>query len=174
MRKILNVVWENLLPAFEESSLPARPDNVEQLNKKLQQLAISTVEGEESSPMATEVSGKKYTLEPNGASIQSISFNFETSPAEISITNDQGEQTFGASYQKNATGKLANPFVVSEKAAVSGAWEENDTYAVKIIYYETPQSVIYTFRFEEDKLYWNTRYIAAFAPRNQRQMIGIK
>jgi len=174
LQGILNVVWDNLLPAFEDGSLPANPEGVEKLNTKLQELAISTTEGAESSAMAEQVSGETYTLEPNGASIQSISFNFGISPAEITITNDQGEQTFGASYQGNATGTLANPFVTSEKVAVSGAWQENDTYAVKIIYYETPQSVVYTFRFEEDKLYWNTRYVAAFAPRNQRTMVGTK
>lgn len=174
LQGILNVVWDNLLPAFEEGSLPANPEGVEELNTKLQELAISTSEGAESSPIAEQVSEKAYTMEANAASIQSVSFNFETSPAEITITNEEGEQTFGARYQENAGGTLANPFVTSERVAVSGAWQENDTYALKIIYYETPQSVVYTFRFEEDKLYWNTRYIAAFAPRNQRTMTGTK
>jgi CubicO group peptidase (beta-lactamase class C family) len=174
LQGILNVAWETLLPAFDEASLPANPEGVEKLNTKLQQLAISTTDGEEDSPMAAEVSGKTYTLEPNGASIQSISFNFDSSPPEITITNDQGDQTFAAAYQKNVTGSLTSPFVVSEKVAVNGAWEESDTYAVKVIYYETPQSVIYSFRFEEDKLHWNTKYIAAFAPRNQRPLIGTK
>lgn len=174
LQGILNVVWDKLLPAFEEGTLPVNPEGVEELNSKLQELAISTTEGEKSSPMAEKVSGETYTMEPNGASIQSIAFNFETSPAEITITNEQGEQAFGARYQENAGGTLANPFVTSEKVAVSGAWHADDTYAVKIVYYETPQSVVYTFRFEEDKVYWNTRYIAAFAPRNQRTMVGTK
>jgi len=57
LQGILNVVWEHLLPALEESSLPPDPEGVKLMEEKLQGLSISTVEGDESSPMASEVSG---------------------------------------------------------------------------------------------------------------------
>ena len=172
LQGILNVVWDNLLPAFEDASLPANPEGVEELNTKLKQLAISTVQGEESSDIATEVSGKTCAMEANAASIQSITFNFEASPVEITITTDQGLQTFKADYQNVVKGTLASPFLVSDKVAVSGAWENTDTYSAKLIYYESPQSVKYTFRFEGNTLYWDTENRAAFAPRNPGQLKG--
>jgi hypothetical protein len=174
MQGILNVVWEHLLPAMEEGSLPPDQEGDELLTDKLGQLAISTVDGAESSPMASEVSGKTYTLETNGAKLQTISFNFENPETRITIATDQGEKSFNTGYQKTVKGNLASPLLVSEKVALSGAWEASDTYAVKIIYYETPQSVKYTFRFEGDKLYWDTENRAAFALRNPGQLTGTK
>ena len=71
-------------------------------------------------------------------------------------------------------GQLTSPLVTSDKVAVSGAWEGNDTYKVKVNYYETPQSVLYTFRFSGDTLYWNTENRAAFAPWNPGELIAVK
>jgi len=67
-------------------------------------------------------------------------------------------------------GKLTNPFLVSDKVAVNGAWEADDTYAVNLIYYESPESVKFTFKFEGDKLYWDTERKASFGPRQPAQL----
>jgi hypothetical protein len=174
LQGILNVVWEHLLPALEEGSLPPDPEGEEQLREKLGQLAISTVQGAESSPLASAVSGQTYTLEPHGGSIQSIAFNFETPDPEIILTRDGESETFSAGHGEPMKGMLTSPLVTSDKVAVSGAWEQNDTYSVKVIYYETPQSVLYTFRFAGDTLYWNTENRAAFAPRDPGELIAVK
>ena len=174
LQGILDVVWQHLLPAMEEGKLPPDEEGEESLREKLAGLAISVVQGADSSPLVPEVSGQTYTLEPYGGSIQSITFNFETPDPEITLTTDGGSQTFSAGHGKPVKGLLTSPLVTSDKVAVSGAWEESDTYAVKVIYYETPQSVLYTFRFDGDTLYWNTENRAAFAPRNAGEMIAVK
>ncbi len=99
LQGILNVVWEYLLPAMEAESLPPDEAGLEQLNQKLKHLAISYVKGEESSPVASKVSGKIFTLEQNSRSIKTISFNFDSSPVEITISTDKGEQTIRAAYR---------------------------------------------------------------------------
>ena len=172
MQGILNVVWEHLLPAMKEGSLSPDEEGIGLLNQKLNNLTISMLEGNENSPKATEVTGKTYTMEQNDRSIKSISFNFNASPTEITITTDQGEQSFKADYQNMVEGSLGNPPLVSEKVAVNGAWKADDTYAVNIIYFETPQSIKYTFRFEDNRLLWDTENKASFGPRNPEQLIG--
>jgi CubicO group peptidase (beta-lactamase class C family) len=174
LQGILNVVWEHLLPAMEEGSLPPDPEGEEQLMEKLGQLAISTVQGTKSSPMASEVSGQTYTLAANERSIQSIAFNFESPDPEIILTTNDGSVTIIAGHEQHVKGTLTSPLVTSDKVAVSGAWVENATYTAKIIYYETPQSVTYSFRFAGDTLYWNTENKAAFAPRNPGELIAVK
>jgi hypothetical protein len=57
--------------------------------------------------------------------------------------------------------------------AVNGAWEAPDTYTVNIIYYETPESISYTFKFEGNRLLWDTREKASFGPGNPAQLTGI-
>jgi hypothetical protein len=170
LQGILNVVWEHLLPAMEMAPLQADEAGLELLDQKLQQLAISYVTGEESSPLASEVSGKTYTLEQNNRSILSISFDFEGSTCEITINTDLGEQSFKAAYQQMEKGILTNPVLVSDKVAVNGAWEAPDTYTINLIYYETPESMKFTFRFEGGKLLWDTERKASFGPRKPQQL----
>ena len=170
LQGILNVVWEHLLPAMEMAPLQSDEAGQRQLDQKLQQLAISYVTGKESSPLASEVSGKTYTLEQNNRSILSISFDFNGSTSEITINTDLGEQSFKSAYQQMEKGILTNPMLVSDKVAVNGAWEAPDTYTVNLIYYETPESMKFTFRFEDDKLFWDTELLASFGPRKPQQL----
>ncbi len=166
LQGILNIVWEFLLPAMKESSLPPDESGLDRMNQKLQQLSIAYVEGDQDSPLASEVSGKTFSLEENMLSIQSISFNFEESTGDITLTTDQGEQNFKAGYKSMEKGNLTNPGLVSDRVAVNGAWESDDTYAVELIYYETPESVRFTFKFEGDNLLWDTERKASFSPRH--------
>jgi len=170
LQGILNVVWEYLLPAMEAESLPPNEAGLEQLNQKLKHLAISYVKGEESTPVASKVSGKIFTLEQNSRSIKTISFNFDSSPVEITISTDQGEQTIRAAYRNMDKGTLPNPTLVSDKVAVNGAWEKPDTYVVDVIYYETPQSMEYTFTFNKKSLLWDAEQKASFGSRKSKQL----
>ena len=170
LQGILDVVWEYLLPAMKEESLPPDDAGLELLHQKQQGLAISYVAGEESSPLASDISGKVYQLEENISSIKSISFNFESSPVDITINTDQGERTISAAYTEMEKGILPNPPLVSDKVAVNGAWESPDTYVVNLIYYETPQSMKYTFTFKENSLLWDRENKASFGPRKLKQL----
>lgn len=172
MQGIMNIAWEHLLPAMEEGALQADKEGLDLLNQKLKDLAIGTVEGEKSSPLAKELSGRTYRIKQNNRGISAISFNFEGTSPEISIISDEGEYAFSAAYGKTMKGSLAIPQLVSQKVAASGAWEADDTYAVNIIYYETPQSMKYTFRFEENTLYWETENRASFGPKNPGLLTG--
>ncbi len=172
MQGIMNVVWEHLLPAMEETPLPPDEEGVKQMNQKLNGLAISTQKGDQSTPMAAELSGRTYIIEPNNRSIKSISFNFDTSPIQIKISTDTDEYSLSAGYPENELGLLPSPSLVSQKVAVSGAWEDANTYTARIIYYETPQSASFTYKFKGNKLTWDTENKASFGPKNLPQMAG--
>jgi CubicO group peptidase (beta-lactamase class C family) len=172
LQGILNIVWEHLLPAMKEGTLPPDEEGVEEMTNKLQALLISTPGGDESSPKAAEISGKTYAIEENDRSIKSISFNFDTSPAEITITTKQEVYTFAAGFQTTEAGVLPNPQVVSDKVAVSAAWQNADTYRVNLVSCETPQSMKFTFQFDEDKLLWETEHTASFGPRHPEPLSG--
>jgi hypothetical protein len=155
-----------------ETSLPANDKGVEQLEKKLENLAIRTVEGERSSPRAGDISGKVYLLDPNSLGVRKIGFNFEGEQAEIILSADQGDFTIRASYEAHVKGLLANAAGDSQKIAVSGAWKAEDTYGVKVIYFETPQSTVHTFRFKDNRVYWDTENRASFGPKHPSAIPG--
>jgi len=170
LQGILNVVWEYLLPAMKEEPLPADEAGLELLHQKQQGLAISYVAGKENSALASKLSGKIYTLEENSQGIKSISFDFESSPVEITINTREGEETFNASFSMMVKGTLSNPLLVSDKVAVNGAWESPDTYVLNLIYYETPQSMKYTFTFDGKSLLWEREQKASFGSRKARPL----
>lgn len=172
LQGILDVVWEHLLPAMKEGTLPPDEAGLELLHQKQQGLAIAYVAGEESSPLALDISGKVYHFEENIRLIKSISFNFESSPVDITINTDQGERTISAAFSSMEKGILPNPQLVSDKVAANGAWESPDTYVLNLIYYETPQSTKCTFTFKEKSLLWDTEYKASFGSRRARPLKG--
>lgn len=164
MQGILNVVWEHLLPALEDEVKQADEEGVEQLEQKLQSLSLGTVEGKQHTPLASEISGRTYTLDHNDLEINAITFYLEGDTPEISITSKGAEHALRAGYGKTEKGVLPSPFVTSQKVAVSGAWVTEDRFEVLVIYYEAPQSVKYTFDFVDDRLFWEIENRASFGP----------
>jgi CubicO group peptidase (beta-lactamase class C family) len=173
MQGILNIVWEKLLPAMEEQPLPADNSGLEALNKKLDKLSFSYLNGEENSPLLSEISGKTYLLEQNELSLKSLSFNFEARLNEVRLIAEQGEHIIQVGFGNRERGTLGSPYVTSDLVAVDGAWTAPDTYSMNLIYYETPESVKFTFRFEEDYLLWDTERKASFGPSYPVQVKGI-
>jgi len=172
MRKILELVWEYLLPAMQDKPLPADKQGLGLLREKLKNLAISTVAGEKSSPLASKISGKTFVMEANNLAIESVTFGFEADPDIISIQTGGGEQSFKAGYNTMVKGIMQHPQLSTNKIAVSGAWESPDQYAVNIFYYETTQTVRFTYRFEEDKVTWDTDLNTTMNPSSLKQLKG--
>ncbi len=62
MQEVLNVVWEELLPAMGASALPANSDTQHKLRERLSDLELKPPEGKRTSPMASIVSGKSLPV----------------------------------------------------------------------------------------------------------------
>jgi len=172
MAGIMNQAWDHLLPAMMEDALPTDDEGYKLLNEKLQGLRISTIEGEESSPGVSDISGKTYMMEPNEQGIESVSFDFEASPDMITIKNQDGEHSFKIGYETMELGSMTfSPFTTSE-IAVSGAWETPDKYIANVLYYETPHGVKFSFQFNEDNLLWDMDLNVPFQRAGIEQLKG--
>ena len=56
--------------------------------------------------------------------------------------------------------------------AASGAWASEETYALKIVLYETPYYSTLNFKFEGDRLVFDSEHNVWFGPTKQVQLIG--
>ena len=173
LQGILNVVWEHLLPAMGDDPLAADEEGLELLNDKLQGLAIKFPEGESGSPAASEITGRTYEIAAENPFGHSIAFDFTASPAVITIAINGGEVSFAAGSGSWEKGAMANPMTVSDKIAVSGAWEDPATYFVRMVYYETPFFMDFRFTFEGDRLIWDTGRNVSSGPGRADQFIGV-
>src|SRR5579864_8859487 len=69
MQAVLNLVWDQLLPAMESSSLASDDKGTKQLEHRLKALSLRRPEG---SGSAASVSGKKYAFPTNESKLEAI------------------------------------------------------------------------------------------------------
>ncbi|POY37907.1 serine hydrolase [Solitalea longa] len=146
MGAIMNLVWEHLLPALKESSLPENKETQTALQSKLSKLSLSEVKGEASSPISKSVSEKPYTMAPNGEHITSIRFNLKSKTPSVTIFKGDKSSTLSLGYNSFAKGD-------SLPMESSYAWTAPDTLEIKTYAYETPFNYTYTVVFKKEKVF---------------------
>ena len=160
MQAVMNLVWDKLLPAMKSSPLPADAKSDQKLRRALADLTLHLPQGTVTSPIAAQVSGKTYSFPTNNQYIDAVKFEFNGPEATLVVHSlgkeyriacgsgvwEKGQTAFNA----GAPAWIAAP--VEQPVAASGAWMADDTYTVKLAYYETPLAVTLTCRFAGDRV----------------------
>jgi CubicO group peptidase (beta-lactamase class C family) len=153
MQPVLNLVWEHLLPAMAKTDpLRENPEAQTKLKQKLGSLAYLAPQGKTSSPIAADVSGKTYTLEPNDLKFKTISFDFsEAMNRTVTIHNAKGKHVIvcGAGVWREGKSTL---FGTYPSVAASGTWAANDMFVITLRFYETPFVYTLACHFTGDQL----------------------
>jgi len=181
MQAIMNLVWDKLLPAMQPAPLPADAEADQKLEQTLAGLALHRPEGVVTSAIAAQVSGKTYLFPTNSENIDAVSVDFKGKDA-ILVVRSQGRahriacgsgvwQKGRTEFVAGADSWIAAP--VEQPVAASGAWTTDDTYTLKLAYYETPLAITLTCRFAGDRvLLLNVERSVEFAQTNPVQLIG--
>ncbi len=192
MQAVLTLIWEHLLPAMHPAPLPA--DNTAQtaLERKLDTLKIKHQAGRPTSPLAGQVSGQRYVFAPNDQHIQSITLHFPSDSAEGSaagasrlvIRDAHGTHTIACGFGRWVTGMTAcgsGKWItatalphIARRVAASGAWTDEDTYTVKLCFYETPFCHTITLRFVGDQLTYRFTANVSFGPLELPTLVGTR
>ncbi|MCO4294251.1 beta-lactamase family protein [Solitalea sp. MAHUQ-68] len=146
MGAIMNLVWDHLLPALKESSLPEDKEAQNALQAKLCRLSLSVAKGEASSPISKSVSEKTYTMAPNRELITSIRFNLKSKTPSLTIFKGDKSSTLSLGYKTFAKGD-------NLPMESSYAWTAPDTLEIKTYAYETPFNYTYTIAFKKEKVF---------------------
>ena len=161
MGKILNIVWEELLPAMQSKALPPAANHLKTLELKTASLRLPVIEGKTTTSISKKISKKSYTLSANKLGIQAIDFQLHKTPHSILLKRENTSDLIpigNGQYQKS-THQTHLPYTenLHKKIATSGAWISDNVYQLKVYLYEMPESITYTFRFEEDQLLWESK-----------------
>jgi hypothetical protein len=184
MQRVLDLVWEHLLPALGAAPLPADSDAQAALTDQLAHLKLRTPPGQPLSPTAARVSGKTFAVAENVDGIETIRFDFAAGETQITIHNDRGEQRLTAGsdeWRRDSTG--IGPFDRATRAsaprqaepwpvAVSGAWTDDTTYTAKVWWHETPFARTLTCRFADDRVTVEQQANVGFGPTEPTQLLG--
>lgn len=163
MQDELNLVWKYLLPAISNDKLPVNKKAVENLHKRLSSLALPLSNKSTTSPVASTISGKTFTIEKNENHIKNLMLKFTGNECNLTLVADTATYKFGFSstgWKKGETTKhgpylLANAKFVgipAFKVAGNYAWKDDSTLELTLRYIESPHSEKITCHFNENKI----------------------
>ena len=146
----LTILWEELLGGLSDISLQPGLE-YDQLQKKLESLALLLPEGKADSPICSKLSGKCYQLEENEEGYQAVRFEFDPNGIVMSLTTKAGELQAEVGYGEWKETML--PMEKSqERAAFSGAWQQEQTLLIQCRFIEAPFGRQFRFTFEDSML----------------------
>ncbi len=171
MQAVLDLVWKHLLPAMQEPSLP-EDAAAQALRRRLANLMLPPARGQHSSPMASVVSGKEYVFLRNDMRLKTLSFDFGSDTC--TCTFQQGRRkdpvVCGSGAWVRGVTRLESP--TPRPVAASGAWTADDTYQIKLCFYETPFRPTIVCRFAGDEVAFDFRPNVAFGPLERPILVG--
>ena len=186
MQGEMNLIWEHLLPAMQQGSVPANKQAAEELNHTLQSLALAPAKGNVSSSTASRVSGKPFVVESNTAGVQNIAFQFAPDTCKFTLRDASSSYDITCGLEKWVRGETTMPGtppkltkrvgINKSKVAASGTWKDDQTFEMTWRFIETPHHETVTCRFSGDEIkveYLNS--IAQLSPSRKEerpQLVG--
>jgi hypothetical protein len=180
MQKVMNLVWDKILPAMKATPLPEDAAARKKLEAKLATLTVQTPSGQAAGPLAAKVSGAWYEFPENERGIRAVALDFHTESPALLVRTAAGESrtTIGIGAWARSPNGFANGIdrFLSVPArpliAASGGWTAADSFTIKIAAYETPFYSTLGFHFDGDKLLLDTEYNVAFGPTKPPRLVG--
>jgi CubicO group peptidase (beta-lactamase class C family) len=160
MQGVLNLIWEHLLPALQESKLPTNEAGVAALQHKLTGLAIPVPSRGVASPLESTVSGRTYLIAANDKNLKNVSFKFNEGRCEATFEYDNATHLIpmgAGAWVLSETARPGPNFVAGAKDTLKGlppfkiaaayGWKDNNTLELTLRYIESPhtETILATF-----------------------------
>lgn len=151
MQPTLDLIWKHILPALHTGSTVAAPSVQSALAELLSTRTLPTVAGEESSPIAEEISGATWIVDHNPFGLTRVGLQMTGQGAELHLHSARGDETIAIGFGDWAEGSASTfsgpPYFPTRKTRASGAWVAPDTYRALVRLIETPHYYTVTLRF---------------------------
>jgi CubicO group peptidase (beta-lactamase class C family) len=178
---VMNLVWQQLLPAVQAASLPENPAALAALTGRLQALALPVPTGAMSSARLGDVSRARYVAAQNSQGIQAVVLDFAGPTPVLSIEDADGvhaiEVGLGA-WVRGRTGfkkRINELFDTPEQGiAAIGAWSAEDTFTAKLCFNETPYTLNASFKFQAEQVLVDMGYNVRWGNATEPQIIGTR
>ncbi len=165
MQGEINLVWNYLLAAIKKDRLPLNKNINTTLQYKLASLALPLPASNTTSHIATAISGRTFTMEPNKTQVKSLSINFANNHCYLTLHTDTSTFKIGFSSANWLTGttRKAGPYLLAAaKARLTGlppfkvaghyTWVDENTLELTLRYIESPHTERIICHFDENKI----------------------
>ncbi|WP_379152995.1 serine hydrolase domain-containing protein [Paenibacillus sp. sgz5001063] len=159
MQRIMNGVWEHLLPAMTNEHVIVDNDPAAaELNVQLAQLNIQPPEIAPFSSLEETVNGKVYTLEANSLQLDALAVSFSESAAELTLQGPSGEQkvSLGRGEWVESTASILDN--TRNLIMSSFTWVTEDTLLLTLLFVETPFRFTVEITFQESSIVVKQQY----------------
>jgi len=171
MQSVLDLVWDKLLPAFEDAPMPADNAAQQRLKQKLTALSLPIPEG---SGAGTQRLGKKYVFAANDSKLEAITLETADNNGAVTLVArfDGVEQRIACGRRAWRKQRAAWDQRPEQPIAAAGAWTDEDTFTAKLCFYETPYMVTVRLKFTGLQVDCTARPNVAFGPARRIQLTG--
>lgn len=167
---ILKLAWELLLPAFEAAPLAEAPQAQTALAQKLSGLAIAPVQGQLA---VMEPPTGKYNFAANKLRLKSVDFSLTAEGVALTLRDTHGKHRIlcgDGQWIAGNTAFLQRRFAHPVTAAA--VWTAEQTYTVKLCFYEQVTCATLIFRFTEQRILLDIKLNVNFGPTEWLSMMG--
>jgi len=178
---VMNLVWQNLLPAVVGDAQPEDATALAALRQRLAGLALPVPSGERTSALAAEVSGRRYALAPNNRGIAGLTLDFGSTEPRLAIEDGNGMHSIAigmGSWLRQRTTfyeRINELFDTPEQGlAAAGAWSAPDTFVARLCFDETPYTLTASFRFEGEQVRVNMGYNVRWGAATEPEITGTR
>ena len=173
MQAVLNLIWDELLPGFKPSTLPADSAAQAKLAQALKGLMIRCPEGSEAPGAGLDPIGKTYRFAENPRKLESVALEKgEADATTLVIRSERGEQRIECGRGSWTKGRVGFAGLPPQPAAVAGAWTADDVFTAKIAFVETPFIVTLRLKFQGDQVTLASETNIGFGPTRQGELVG--
>jgi CubicO group peptidase (beta-lactamase class C family) len=174
MQGVLNLVWDQLLPAFAPTALPEAPADAARLRAKLAGLALPTPQPAVGFKPPAELSGKRFRFPANGLQLEELALGIDGNETTLIVKSAGRPETrlpCGAGTWK--AGRIAFGGFPESPAAAAGAWTGERQFSAALCYRETPFVGMLTMKFEPGQMTLQTRWNVGFGNTSPPAVAGI-
>ncbi len=171
MQAVLNLVWDKLLPAMTPAPLATDDESRKKLEIALSGLTLRPQEG---SGSPAKAANKTYLFPANERKLEAITLQSDDKGDAVTLLARVGgvERKIECGRGAWTKGRMAYGPLAEQPAAVSGAWTDDDTFAAKICFYETPFILTLNLKFSGDELLFDSQSNVGFGATKQPQLVG--
>ena len=177
---VMNLVWQNLLPALLGDARAEDPTALAALRDRLAALALPVPAGATSSTRAADVSGRRYAVTAqNAQNIQGLTLDVSEATPTLTIEDADGAHVIQVglgqwvrqrtTYRKRINELFDTP---EQGLAAIGAWSADDTFVARLTFDETPYTATVTFKFEGEQVRMNTTYNVRWGNAYEAEVVG--
>jgi len=179
MQAVMNLVWDRIVPALQANALAANDASDRALTDRVSKLSIHLMAPVDATPASGNV-GKVYQLGANVLHVETISVASSDANGSVLELQAQGK-TEKISLGRDAwklgevqPGLLDLRYlgIPDTKIAGQGQWTAPDTFAAKIVFYQTPIYMLLELKFANGKVTVKTSYNASFSKTPEPDITG--